>query len=103
VDARVRIVSATVVVVKPLTTTVAKEANPPELAGTSTGVTNFLNFTFSALLGPVFARVLTNVSGGAETMTLEHYQFAFGPMMAGVVLAIVLVCVLKETGPAATR
>ncbi len=32
--------------------TVIKEANPPELGGTATGVVNFLNFTFSALLGP---------------------------------------------------
>src|SRR5678815_5947631 len=37
---------------------VIKEANPPHLAGTSTCVINFINFTFSALLGPVFARRL---------------------------------------------
>jgi MFS family permease len=84
-----------------LTTTVTKEANPPELAGTATGVTNFVNFTFSALLGPVFARVLSNVSDGASAMTLEHYQFAFGPMLGGVVLAMVLTAFLRETGPAA--
>jgi len=36
--------------------TVIKEANPPELGGSATGVINFLNFTFSALLGPVLAR-----------------------------------------------
>jgi MFS family permease len=86
-----------------LTTTVTKEANPPELAGTSTGVTNFINFTFSALLGPVFARVLSHTSGGAATMALEHYQFAFQPMLYGVVLAIVLIAFLRETGPAAAR
>jgi MFS family permease len=86
-----------------LTTTVTKEANPPELAGTSTGVTNFINFTFSALLGPVFARVLANASGGAATMGLEHYQFAFGPMLWGVVLAMVLTVFLRETGAAAAR
>ena len=38
--------------------TVIKEANPPELSGTATGVVNFLNFTFSALLGPVFGWIL---------------------------------------------
>jgi MFS family permease len=84
-----------------LTTTVTKEANPPELAGTSTGVTNFVNFTFSALLGPVFARALSNASGGAATMGLEHYQFAFQPMLYGVVLAMGLTMLLRETGPAA--
>ena len=80
---------------------VIKEANPPEYGGTATGVVNFLNFTFSALLGPVFARILERVSGGAERMELEHYRTAFTPMMFGVALAIVLTLVLKETGPAA--
>ena len=57
--------------------TVIKEANPPEASGTATGVVNFLNFTFSALLGPVFAWILVSVSGGADRMTLEHYQTTF--------------------------
>ena len=43
--------------------TVIKEANPPEMSGTATGVVNFLNFTFSALLGPVFGWALTVVAG----------------------------------------
>ena len=38
--------------------TVIKEANPPQMSGTATGVVNFLNFTFSALLGPVFGWIL---------------------------------------------
>ena len=83
--------------------TVIKEANPPEMSGTATGVVNFLNFTFSALLGPVFARMLMNVSGGASTMRLEHYQTTFQPLLYGVGLAIVLTLFLKETGPAARR
>jgi MFS family permease len=80
--------------------TVIKEANPPELSGTSTGVINFINFTFSALLGPVFAALLTRAAGGAETKTLEQYQITFEPLMYGVGLAIVLTLILKETGPA---
>ena len=80
--------------------TVIKEANPPEMSGTSTGVVNFLNFTFSALLGPVFASILVNVAGGAPSMTLSHYQTAFEPLLYGVALAIVLTLLLKETGPA---
>jgi MFS family permease len=83
--------------------TVIKEANPPEMSGTATGVVNFLNFTFSALLGPVFGWVLMNVSGGAQQMNLEHYQTAFEPLLYGVALAIVLTLVLKETGPAARK
>jgi MFS family permease len=81
--------------------TVIKEANPPEVSGTATGVVNFLNFTFSALLGPVFGGLLRAVSGGAGSMTLDHYQTAFQPLLYGVGLAIVLTLVLKETGSAA--
>ena len=43
--------------------TVIKEANPPEYSGTATGVINFLNFTFSALLGPVFGWLFQTMSG----------------------------------------
>ena len=80
--------------------TVIKEANPAEYSGTSTGVVNFINFTFSALLGPVFAGFLVTASGGAERMVLEHYQTAFQPLLYGVGLAIVLTFFLRETGPA---
>jgi MFS family permease len=81
--------------------TVIKEANPPEYGGTATGVINFLNFTFSALLGPVFGWILQSVSGGAGQMEHGHYQIAFAPLLFGVFVAIVLVFFLKETGPAA--
>lgn len=81
--------------------TVIKEVNPPELGGSATGVVNFINFTFSALLGPVFGRVLVKVSDGSEAMTLEHYQTAFKPMLFGIVAAVILTWFLKETGPAA--
>ena len=83
--------------------TVIKEANPPEASGTATGVVNFLNFTFSALLGPVFGWILSAVSGGAAKMSLEHYQTAFEPLLYGVALAILLTIFLKETGPAVRR
>jgi MFS family permease len=81
--------------------TIIKEANPPGVSGTATGVVNFLNFTFSALLGPVFGSLLTDVSGGISPMTLEHYQTAFQPLLYGVGLAIVLTFFLKETGAVA--
>jgi MFS family permease len=80
--------------------TVIKEANPPQYGGTATGVVNFLNFTFSALLGPVFGWMLQSASGGAERMDLQHFQATFTPLLYGVALAILLTLVLKETGPA---
>jgi MFS family permease len=83
--------------------TVIKEANPPEASGTATGVVNFLNFTFSALLTPVFGWVLLKVGGGLAEMQLEHYQTTFKPLLYGVGLAIVLTFLLKETGPAVRR
>jgi MFS family permease len=82
-----------------ITYTVIKEANPPELSGTATGVVNFLNFTFSALVGPVFGRIMQAVSGGGST-PLENYQRTFGALLYGVALAVILAFVLKETGPA---
>jgi MFS family permease len=82
-----------------LTYTIIKEANPPNLSGTATGVINFINFTFSALLGPVFAWLLTRVSAESTQIEHSHYQIAFLPLLFGVALAIFLTYKLKETGP----
>jgi MFS family permease len=82
--------------------TVIKEANRPEHSGTATGVINFVNFSFSALLGPVFAGLLVRASGGGER-ALEHYQVTFQPLVWGVLLAVGLALLLRETGPAARR
>ena len=86
-----------------LTYTVIKEANPPHLSGTATGVINFINFTFSALLGPVFAWMLTRVSGATAQMEHSHYQIAFLPLLFGVAVAILLTFKLRETGPAVRK
>jgi MFS family permease len=80
--------------------TVIKEANPPELGGSATGVINFINFTFSALLGPVFGGRLVQSPDDNEATALAHYQSGFKPLLYGVVAAVVLTCFLKETGPA---
>jgi MFS family permease len=81
--------------------TVIKEVNPPDVSGTATGVVNFLNFTFSALLGPVFGWLLVVASGGAARMALGHYQTAFQPLLYGVAAAAVLTLLMRETGPGA--
>jgi MFS family permease len=78
--------------------TVIKEVNPPELSGTSTGVVNFLNFTFSALLGPVFGWILAAVRGGAAATTHAHYQTTFEALLYGVGVVIFITPLLKETG-----
>ena len=81
--------------------TVIKEANRPEWSGTATGVVNFLNFTFSALLGPAFALMLQSVTAGSER-ELTHYQITFEPLLYGVAIAVVLTMFLRETGPKGT-
>ena len=53
--------------------------------------------------GPVFGSRLVRVSEGSETMSLEHYQAGFKPLLYGVGLALVLTCFLKETGPAVRK
>ena len=78
--------------------TVIKEANPPELGGTATGVVNFLNFTFSALLGPVFGGRLVEMPAGDANLALAHYQDGFRPLLYGIVVALILTFFLKETG-----
>jgi MFS family permease len=79
---------------------VIKEANPPDLGGTATGVINFLNFTFSALLGPVFGARLVQMPEGDSNLALAHYQAGFKPLLYGIIMALILTFFLKETGPA---
>jgi len=81
--------------------TVIKEANPAELGGSATGVINFINFTFSALLGPVFGARLVQMPEGDNELALAHYQAGFKPLLYGVLVALILTAFLKETGPAA--
>jgi MFS family permease len=79
--------------------TIIKEANRPEHSGTATGVINFINFSFSALLGPIFAERLMRISGGSER-GLGDYQATFMPMLFGIGIAILLALLLRETGTA---
>ena len=83
--------------------TVIKEVNPPELGGTATGVVNFLNFTFSALLGPVFGARLMEMPEGDMNLALAHYQAGFKPLLYGIIVALILTLFLKETGPATRK
>lgn len=71
--------------------TVIKEANPPEFGGTATGVINFINFTFSALLSPVFGARLVEMPEGDTTQALAHYQAGFKPLLYGIIMALILI------------
>jgi hypothetical protein len=52
----------------------------------------------SALLAPLFAFMLQNVSGGAAQSELQQYQTTFVPLLVGVGIALLLTLFLKETG-----
>jgi MFS family permease len=82
---------------------IIKEANPPELGGSATGVINFINFTFSALLGPVFGARLVETPGLAGEGALDTYQNSFTPLLYGIIAALLLTLFLRETGPAARQ
>jgi len=79
--------------------TIIKEANSPELGGSATGVINFINFTFSAALGPVFGSRLAQISDASEKVGIEQYQACFTPLVYGIFAALALTCFLKEPGP----
>ena len=83
--------------------TVIKEVNPRELGGTATGVVNFLNFTFSALLGPIFGARLVEMPEGDTSLALARYQAGFRPLLYGIIVALILTVFLKETGPASRK
>jgi MFS family permease len=79
--------------------TIIKEVNPDEVKGSATGAINFLVFTLSALLAPAYGWLLTSLSHSGE-LTLGVFQQASAVGIAGIVLAIVLACFLRETGSA---
>ena len=80
--------------------TVIKEVNPDAVKGSATGAINFLVFTFSALLAPVYGGLLNRLSaGGAHSLAV--FQEASSVLIAGIVIAVVLSCFIRETGAAA--
>ena len=80
--------------------TVIKEANRPEHSGTATGVINFINFSLTALLGPVFGSLLMRASGGGERDTRRIISRRSSRSATASAPAILLTLLLKETGPA---
>jgi hypothetical protein len=61
-------------------------------------VISFINFTFSALLGPVFGSRLVEMPQGDINLALAHYQAGFKPLLYGIIVALVLTSFLKKTG-----
>jgi len=79
--------------------TIIKEVNPDEVKGSATGGINFLTFGVTALIGPIFADLVGK--GIATTQNHVHHFRASGIFwMTGIVLAILLSLLLRETGHA---
>ena len=79
--------------------TMIKELNPGEVKGSATGAINFLVFTLSALVAPLYGLLLRSLSDGGK-LTLGVFQKASVFGIAGIVLAIVLALFIRETGSA---
>lgn len=77
---------------------IIKEVNADNVKGSATGAINFLVFTFSALLTPVFGYLLARMAMGGA-LTLPIFQAAGAWLLGGIVLAIGLALLILETGP----
>jgi MFS family permease len=82
--------------------TIIKEVNADEVKGSATGAINFLVFTLSALMAPIYGWVLVDVSNGGP-LDLPVFQKAGIIGVGGIALAIVLSCFIRETGTALIR
>jgi MFS family permease len=80
--------------------TIIKEVNADEVKGSATGAINFLVFTLSALMAPIYGWVLVKVSNGGP-LDLPVFQQAGLIGVGGIALAIVLSFFIRETGSAA--
>ena len=83
--------------------TVIKEVNPDEIKGSATGAINCLVFSMTALINPWFGRMLAGMTPAGQPIGLAQFQQAGSVLLGGVVLAIVLTFLLRETGFAAQR
>lgn len=74
-----------------------KEANPDNVKGSATGAMNFLVFSCSALLAPVFGYVLMRLANGAP-LSADTFAQANYLWLGAILLALALTIVLRETG-----
>lgn len=77
--------------------TMIKEANPDKVKASTAGAMNFLVFSFSAVLGPIFGLVLQN-SEVDHHLTLQSFQNANLILVVAVIFALFLAFFLRETG-----
>lgn len=78
---------------------IIKEVNPDNVKGSATGAMNFLTFSVTAVLGPIFAHSFGKSLGGTldRDTHLRHSLFFW---FAIIVVALVVTFALQETGSA---
>lgn len=76
---------------------VIKEANPDYVKGSATGAINFITFGVTTLLSPVFSSWFGESLGKVTSGDL-HFQHSILFWIGGIVLAIIISLMLKETG-----
>ena len=76
--------------------TMIKEANPSQVKGTAAGVMNFLVFVVTGIMSPFISRLM--VPSLNNPLTLHDFQMALLPLICGMVIAIVLSFIIRETG-----
>jgi MFS family permease len=82
--------------------TIIKEANPDNVKGSATGGINFLTFSVTAILGPVFAS-LCGKSLGVATDRVAHFKDAGIFFLVTTTIALLVTLIIKETGPGAQK
>lgn len=70
-----------------------KEVNPPEVKGTAAGVMNFLVFGTTGIMSPLVSALM-----GSGATTMAQFHRAFIPLVIGIVIAIGISFMLRETG-----
>jgi len=80
---------------------IIKEANPDEVKGSATGAINFITFSITTLLSPLFTHLFGKTLATTTHKAL-HFQQAGLFWVASIALAILLSYILKETGKGKT-
>ncbi|MBB5638182.1 MFS family permease [Pedobacter cryoconitis] len=76
---------------------IIKESNPDHVKGSATGAINFITFSVTTLLSPLFSRFFGKTLTGAVDKT-SHFQAAGLFWIGGIVIAVLVSLLLKETG-----
>jgi MFS family permease len=83
--------------------TIIKEANPDNVKGSATGAINFVTFSVTALIGPVFASKLGKSVGDSTIDPQLHFFHSTLFWVLILVGALLVSLLLKETGRAGGR